>query len=344
MPNYRAMARRAARRHGLDPGIFERQIQQESGFQTGRSSSKGAQGIAQIMPDTARGWGVDPNNPKQALDAAAKHMAGYVRKYGGYGNALRAYNAGPGAIEASKGYKETNAYVARILGGKDPKRLSTPPRGGGGSIRTTTRLGGPGSAVNVAAALAQQSQAPQHSITAPAMSELITPQGYTPVVTQAPAEPGADLKGALAQVALDKLPSITTTTTRTGGGGGGGGGGGVPKSGSQIKELIYNDGGKGFGIKNGQTVDGASFYRKVWAGHANHVHAAAGPKTIVRLGKLAQSMGLHVGENPHFGGVSPVHTQDSNHYKGEAIDVSGDPAKMRKFAKAVARYQRRRAR
>jgi hypothetical protein len=36
-------------------------------------------------------------------------------------------------------------------------------------------------------------------------------------------------------------------------------------------------------------------------------------------------MGLHVGENPHFGGVTPVHVQGSYHYKGEAIDVSGDP-------------------
>ena len=66
-------------------------------------SPAGAQGIAQIMPATARGWGVDPNNPRQALDAAAKNMASYVKKYGGYENALRAYNAGPGAIQASQG-------------------------------------------------------------------------------------------------------------------------------------------------------------------------------------------------------------------------------------------------
>ena len=62
--NYRRVARRAARRYGLDPNIFERQIQQESGFQTDRTSPAGAQGIAQIMPATARGWGVDPNKPE----------------------------------------------------------------------------------------------------------------------------------------------------------------------------------------------------------------------------------------------------------------------------------------
>jgi hypothetical protein len=82
----------------------------------------------------------------------------------------------------------------------------------------------------------------------------------------------------------------------------------------------------------------------VWAGHANHVHVAAGPKTVVQLGRLAQSMGLHVGENPHFGGVSPVHVPGSFHYKGEAVDVSAAPddpkarQKLSKFAQAVEKY------
>src|SRR4051812_524321 len=66
--------------------------------------------------------------------------------------------------------------------------------GGGGSSTTTTKLGGPGSAVDVAAALAQTAQAPQRTITAPALPDVLTPQGYTPVATQAPAEPQADLK------------------------------------------------------------------------------------------------------------------------------------------------------
>jgi hypothetical protein len=355
MPNYRAMARRSARRYGLDPGVFERQIQQESGFQTGRSSSKGAQGIAQIMPQTARGWGINPNNPRQALDAAAKHMAGYVKQYGGYENALRAYNAGPGAIKASKSFPETNHYVATILSGRHPKKLGASrgggSRGGGGRIVPgTVSLGALGTAANVAAALtpgAQETSVP--TLTAPALPEILTPKGYTPVdVAPMPERP--TMKTALDQLSQmqDPLTKIKTTPDRRIGGGGGGGGGGTRGGtrgikGSQIKELIYNDGGRGFGIKDGQTVDGASFYSKVWAGHKDHVHVAAGPKTTVRLGKLAQSMGLHVGENPHFGGVSPVHVKNSNHYKGEAIDVSSnDPAKMRRFARAVARYQRRR--
>lgn len=59
--------------------------------------------------------------------------------------------------------------------------------------------------------------------------------------------------------------------------------------------------------------------------------------SIKSIGELAQSEGLHVGENPHFGGVNPVHVKTSWHYKGRAIDVSGSPAKMRRFAREVYR-------
>ena len=129
-------------------------------------------------------------------------------------------------------------------------------------------------------------------------------------------------------------PGTTTTTTS---------GGGSSVKGSQIKELIFNDGGKGFGIKDGKDVDGASVFSSVWGGHKTHVHVAAGPKTTVRLGKIAQKQfGLDVGENPHFGGVDPVHVPGSYHYKGEAIDVSGDPKQMEAFAHYVERYSRRR--
>jgi hypothetical protein len=71
------------------------------------------------------------------------------------------------------------------------------------------------------------------------------------------------------------------------------------------------------------------------------VHVAAGPKTVVELGRIAQDrFGLHVGENPHFGGVNPVHVPGSYHNKGEAIDVSGDPKKMAAYARFVRNYNR----
>ncbi len=58
-------------------------------------------------------------------------------------------------------------------------------------------------------------------------------------------------------------------------------------------------------------------------------------KAVVQIGKLAQAMGLYVGENPHFGGVEPVHVTGSYHYQDRAIDVSGDPGLMAKFAKKL---------
>ncbi|HTE62697.1 MAG TPA: transglycosylase SLT domain-containing protein [Solirubrobacteraceae bacterium] len=128
--DYRAAARKAARRVGLDPNIFERQINQESGFAedviTGRRrSSAGALGIAQIMPATARGWGVDPLDPIAALNVAAKNMARYVKQFGSYRDALVAYNAGPGRVGGALP-AETQNYIQTILGGRNPTRLADP--------------------------------------------------------------------------------------------------------------------------------------------------------------------------------------------------------------------------
>jgi hypothetical protein len=108
---------------------------------------------------------------------------------------------------------------------------------------------------------------------------------------------------------------------------------GFAKGHSPLLELIHK-GDRPYAVKNGRKVS-PSFYSAVWDNHANHVHVAAGPKTVVELGKLAQQMGLHVGENPHFGGVAPVHSPHSYHYRGEAIDVSGDPRKMNAYARRV---------
>ena len=360
--NYRAMARNAAKRYGLDPGIFERQIQQESGFNPTARSPAGAAGIAQIMPGTAKGWGVDPMDPKAALNAAAKNMAAYVKKYGGYENALRAYNAGPGAIQASKGYGETNNYVRIILGGKDPKKLGTPSSGGGGgggggSAGSQTVIPGAkiGSTITTGGdiALPTLPERQKAQVTGPALPSYVrTPPPTISMPDRSNRE--ASLKEALA--VISKVPQTTystetvtapTTINRDDGGGGGGGGGGsgggtvnLKGGGSKVKQLIFNDGGKGYGIYEGQEVDGRQVYNSVWGGHANHVHVGAGPKTVVALGKVAQRMGLHVGENPAFGGVDPVHVKNSLHYRNQAIDVSGSKPLMTKFAKYVADYNR----
>jgi hypothetical protein len=346
MANYRQMARRAAARYGLDPGIFERQIQQESVFRPRVSSGAGAQGIAQIMPATARAWGVDPNNPRQALDAAARNMASYVRKYGGYENALRAYNAGPGAIKASHGYAETNNYVRTILGGRSPSTSGVSP---GRTTTTPKHLAfDPGAEAQTAQITLPER--PKLQITAPtppafaAKAPTSQPEAPQAQTAQMPAyNSPARFQAGAALEALTRLAQGGGTATTGGTKVQTPAGGGYRASGakgSKVLELIYNDGGKGYGIKNGAVVDAPSVYSGVWGGHRNHVHVAAGPQTVLALGKLAQSMGLHVGENPHFGGVDPVHVPGSYHYKGEAIDVSGGASGMRRFAKAVERYNR----
>lgn len=101
---------------------------------------------------------------------------------------------------------------------------------------------------------------------------------------------------------------------------------------SPLKELFWQ-GQNGIDAKNGVKVP-----QGFVSGHQDHVHVAAGPKTVVILGKLAQKMGLRVGENSHFGGSTPTsgHAANSYHYKDEAIDVSGDPKVMAHFAAYVA--------
>src|SRR5499427_3763155 len=117
----RAYARQAAQQAGLDPDIFVNQIQQESGFNPSAKSPVGAIGIAQFMPGTAQGMGIDPTDPYAALDAAAKMDAQNLQKYGGdWRKVLAAYNAGPNAVDQYSGvppYKETQDYVSTILGG-----------------------------------------------------------------------------------------------------------------------------------------------------------------------------------------------------------------------------------
>jgi hypothetical protein len=130
--DYRNAAYQAAVRAGHPaPELFVRQIGAESGFRPNAVSPAGARGIAQIMPATARGWGVNPDDPLAALDAAARAMAKYIKSYkGDHAKALAAYNAGVGAVQKHGGvppYKETQNYIKKILGGKTPPATAAAP-------------------------------------------------------------------------------------------------------------------------------------------------------------------------------------------------------------------------
>jgi hypothetical protein len=116
----RSLATAAALRHGLDPELVLAVIAVESGFQPAAVSPKGAQGLMQLMPGTARALGVtDSLDPAQNLDGGARYLKQMVAEQGGdLTKALAAYNAGPGAVRRHRGvppYQETRHYVRRVL-------------------------------------------------------------------------------------------------------------------------------------------------------------------------------------------------------------------------------------
>ena len=116
---YLAVARAAAQKHGVPEDLFLRLVQQESGWNPVAVSSKGATGLAQLMPGTAEKLGVDISDPEENLDGGARYLRMMFDKFGSWELALAAYNAGPGAVEAYNGippYAETENYVKAILG------------------------------------------------------------------------------------------------------------------------------------------------------------------------------------------------------------------------------------
>jgi soluble lytic murein transglycosylase-like protein len=112
-------AKTAARRHNIPEDLFLRLIQQESGWNPNAVSHKGARGLAQLMPGTARLLGVDADDPRQNLDGGAKYLRQQYDTFRSWPLALAAYNAGPKAVEKYNGippYKETQNYVKVIWG------------------------------------------------------------------------------------------------------------------------------------------------------------------------------------------------------------------------------------
>jgi soluble lytic murein transglycosylase-like protein len=117
----RALAVDAARRHGLDPELVLAVIAVESAFRPDAVSPKGAQGLMQLMPRTAKELGVvDPLDPAANLDGGSRYLSSLLARYDGdLTRALAAYNAGMGAVARHRGvppYAETRNYVRKVLG------------------------------------------------------------------------------------------------------------------------------------------------------------------------------------------------------------------------------------
>lgn len=113
----------SANAHGLPPAFLAAALLQESAYNPDALSSAGAIGIAQFMPETAAGAGVDPYDPFASIEGAAALLGDYAGAYAGrypdpYTAALAAYNAGPLAVAEYRGvppYPETREYIALIF-------------------------------------------------------------------------------------------------------------------------------------------------------------------------------------------------------------------------------------
>jgi len=116
---YRRLAENAARRHGVPVDLFLRLVEQESAWNAGAVSAKGALGLAQLMPATAVSLAVDPLDPADNLDGGARYLREQFEAFGSWPLALAAYNAGPGAVQTHGGippFPETTNYVQVIWG------------------------------------------------------------------------------------------------------------------------------------------------------------------------------------------------------------------------------------
>ena len=109
---------KAARDNNVDPLLVHSLIQVESNYNPYAVSSKGAQGLMQLMPGTARGLGVsDSFDPRQNIEAGVRYLKYLQDLYKDDRLALAAYNAGPGAVQKYKWippYPETQNYVNRV--------------------------------------------------------------------------------------------------------------------------------------------------------------------------------------------------------------------------------------
>ena len=112
------LIQKAARKNGVSAAFVKSVVAAESNFNAGAVSPKGAIGLMQLMPETARQFGADPSNPQQNIDAGTHYLKDLLTQYNG--NlilALAAYNAGPDVVNKYRGvppFPETRAYVRYV--------------------------------------------------------------------------------------------------------------------------------------------------------------------------------------------------------------------------------------
>jgi hypothetical protein len=109
----------ASEAHGVNPMLVRALIQVESNYKARARSHRGAMGLMQLMPATAREYRVrNPYDPKANIAAGVQHLKSLIDRWGKVHLALAAYNAGEGAVKKFNGippYRETRKYVSKIL-------------------------------------------------------------------------------------------------------------------------------------------------------------------------------------------------------------------------------------
>jgi soluble lytic murein transglycosylase-like protein len=118
--SYDAEIDASSAQEGVDPALVRAIVAHESGFNANATSTAGAQGLMQLMPETAQGLGVtDSYDPAQNIAGGTHLIRTLLDRYdGNLGLALAAYNAGPGAVDRAGGippYGETQAYVRDVI-------------------------------------------------------------------------------------------------------------------------------------------------------------------------------------------------------------------------------------
>ena len=110
---------RSARNHRIEPALVKAVIAAESNFKPEAVSRVGAQGLMQLMPQTARALGVgDPFHPGENVEGGTRYLRDMLDRFGDLKHALAAYNAGPEAVDRYGGippFPETLDYVSRVL-------------------------------------------------------------------------------------------------------------------------------------------------------------------------------------------------------------------------------------
>jgi Transglycosylase SLT domain len=146
---YAREIRESSERHGVSRELVEAVIQVESAFNPLAVSRRGAQGLMQLMPETARALGVqNVFDPRENIEGGVRHLRHLIIRFpGDLPRALAAYNAGEGAVDSSQGippYAETRGYVRKVLHlSASPTPVTAPPTDDAGADRAAVVGGRP---------------------------------------------------------------------------------------------------------------------------------------------------------------------------------------------------------